>query len=150
VSGTDDFSSIDGILRALYETISGPAGTRDWERERRLFLGGGHLVPTRPLPEGGAAADVFDVDGYIASRTPFFAANDFWEIEIGRRVERFGSIAQAWSAYEARPSPDGPVIKRGVNSVQLFYDGTRWWIVSILWDNEREGLRLQDSMNADR
>jgi hypothetical protein len=148
--GKDDFTSIDGILRALYETISGPAGPRDWERERSLFLGGGHLVPTRPLPGGGAAADVFDVDGYRASREPFFAANDFWEIEIGRRVERFGSIAQAWSAYEARPSPDGAVIKRGINSVQLFFDGARWWIVSIAWDNEREGLSLADSMNADR
>jgi hypothetical protein len=150
MSASDDFTTIDGILRALYETISGPKGTRDWERERRLFLGNGHLVPTRPLPEGGAAADVFDVDGYIASREPFFLANDFWEIEIGRRVERFGSIAQVWSAYEARSAPDGPVTRRGINSVQLFFDGTRWRIVSILWDNEREGVRLTDSMDADR
>ena len=148
MSVTDDVSSIDGILRALYETISGPAGPRDWERENRLFLPGGRLVPTRPLPEGGAAADVFDTAGYRASREPFFLANDFYEIEIHRRVDRFGSIAQVWSVYEARPSPDGPLLKRGVNSVQLFFDGTRWWIVTIFWDNEREGVSLPASLTA--
>jgi hypothetical protein len=146
MSREDDVSSIDAIVAALYDTISGPAGARDWERENHLFLAGGRLVPTRPLPEGGAAADVFDTAGYRASREPFFLSNDFYEIEIGRRVDRFGSIAQVWSAYEARSSPDGPVTRRGINGIQLFFDGTRWWIVSILWDNEREGLSLPEGL----
>jgi len=25
---------------------------------------------------------------------------------------------------------------RGINSIQLFYDGSRWWIVSIYWQQE--------------
>src|SRR5262245_14882414 len=103
-----DAASIDGIIRALYECISGPAGApRDWDRERRLFLPGARLVPTRPAPEGGTIADVFDLDGYIASRTPIFEKDPVFEIEIARRTFHFGSIAHVLSAYELRRTPDG-------------------------------------------
>ena len=136
----EDVESIDGIVRAVYETISGPAGTRDWERERSLLAAGARLHPTRAKEDGnGGIMDVFDVEEYIASRTPFFAVNDFHEVEVARRVDRFGNIAQVWSQYEGRRTPDGEPFVRGVNSIQLFNDGDRWWIVSILWDNERPG-----------
>ena len=82
-------------------------------------------------------------DEYIADVEPFFAANDFYEIDIGHRIERFGQVAHAWSLYEARTSPDSPVvIKRGANSIQLCHDQGRWWVVSTIWDNEREGVRF--------
>jgi hypothetical protein len=133
-----DTASIDSVITAMYESISGFAGQpRDWERDRRLYAPGARLVPTRTLPGGGAAADVFDIDGYIESRTPFFAENDFFEIEIARQEFRFGNMAHVLSAYEGRKSPGGELVKRGINSIQLFHDGKRWWVVSILWDNER-------------
>ncbi len=138
-----DAVSIDAIVKAMYESISGPAGQpRQWERDRALYHPDARLIPTRPLEGGGAVADVFDFDGYVDSRTPFFAANDFFEIEIARREFRFGSIAHVLSAYEGRKSPGGELVKRGINSIQLFHDGTRWWVLSILWDNEREGVEL--------
>ena len=134
----EDVDSIEGIVKAVYETISGPAGTRDWERERSLLAAGARLHPARPKEDGsGRILDVFDVEEYIASRTPFFAANDFYEVEIARRADRFGNIAQVWSQYEGRRTPDGEPFVRGVNAIQLFHDGDRWWIVSMLWDNER-------------
>src|SRR5689334_8789003 len=40
-----DVASIDGILRALYEVVSGPAGPRDWKRGRKLFLPEARLMP---------------------------------------------------------------------------------------------------------
>ena len=138
-----DTVSIDAVITAMYESISGFAGApRDWERDRRLYVPGARLVPTRPLPGGGAAADVFDLDGYIESRTPFFAENDFFEIEVARQEFRFGSVAHVLSAYEGRKAPDGEIIKRGINSIQLFHDGKRWWVVSILWDNERPDVPM--------
>lgn len=144
-----DAVSIDAIVNAMYESISGPAGKpRQWERDRALHHPGARLIPTRPLEGGGAVADVFDLDGYMVSRKPFFAANDFFEIEIGRREFRFGSIAHVLSAYEGRKSPGGELVKRGINSIQLFHDGTRWWIMSILWDNEREGVTLPAELDA--
>jgi len=134
----EDVASIDGIVRALYECISGPAGApRDWERERKLFLPGARLVPTRPGPEGGAIADVFDVGGYIASRTPMFEKDSVFETELERRTFVFGNIAHVLSAYELRRAPDQKPYMRGINSIQLFHDGDRWWVLAILWDNER-------------
>ena len=134
----EDVESIDAIIKALYDVISGPAGDRDWERERFLLAPGARLMPTRPRPGGDHGLEVFDTEGYIASRTPYFAANDFYEIEIARREERFGNIAHAWSTYEGRRAPDGEILFRGINSIQLFHDGDRWWVLSVLWDNERE------------
>jgi hypothetical protein len=137
----EDVESIEGIVKALYEVISGPAGARDWQRERTLLHPAARLMPTRPESEG-AVLDVFDCEGYIASRAPFFAANDFYEAEVSHRVERFGSIAHVWSAYEYRRSPEGEPFGRGTNSIQLFHDGDRWWIVSVLWANEGPGVLL--------
>ena len=139
----EDSGSIDGVIRALYEAISGPAGApRDWERERRLFFPGARLIPTRPGPEGKPIADVFDLDGYIASRTPMFEKNSFFETEVGRRVFPFGCLAHVLSAYELRRAPCEEPFARGINSLQLFYDGERWWVLSIAWDNERPGNPL--------
>jgi hypothetical protein len=145
LSGADpDVASIDGIIRALYEVISGPAGVpRDWERERKLLIPGARLIPTRPGP-AGAVADVFDVEGYIASRSPLFEKDAFFETELARRTFVFGSIAHVLSAYELRRAPAEKPFLRGVNSIQLFYDGSRWWVLSIAWDNERPGNPLPD------
>lgn len=144
----EDVESIEGIVKALYEVVSGPAGARDWQRERTLLHPAARLMPTRPDP-AGAAVDVFDCEGYIASRSPFFAANDFYEVEVGHRVERFGNIAHVWSTYEYRRSPDdAEPFGRGINSIQLFHDGDRWWVLSVLWDNERPGNPLPEEYLA--
>ena len=139
-----DFATIDGIVTAMYECISGPKGTPgDWERDRSLHHPKALLVPAKQAT-GGPAAGVFDFDGFVASRAAFLAENDFYEVEIGRQEFRFGVIAHVLSSYEARtaPAPAGKVLRRGVNSIQLMHDGERWWILSTLWDNEREGVTL--------
>jgi hypothetical protein len=144
-AGVDaDVATIDGLIAAIYDVISGPAGPRDWDRERKLFLPGARLLPSRPGPAGGATGDVFDIEGYIASRGPFFETNSFYEVEFARRTFVFGGIAHVLSAYEGRRSPGEPPFLRGVNSLQLFHDGTRWWVLSIAWDNERPGNPLPD------
>ena len=138
-----DVVSIDAILKAMYETISGRAGQkRDWERDRALHHPRAILAPARQAP-GGPAAGVFTFDEFVASRGPFLEANDFHEIEVARRVDRFGNWAHVRSVYEARRSPGDPeLLKRGVNSIQLFHDGEQWRVVSVLWDNEREGVEV--------
>jgi hypothetical protein len=141
---SSDFTTIDGIIRAMYESISGKKGEpRQWERDRALHHPKALLIPARQAP-GGPAAGVFDMDGFIASREGFLASTDFYEVEIGRREFRFGAIANVLSSYEARtaPAPAGKVLRKGVNSIQLMHDGERWWILSTLWDNEREGVAL--------
>jgi len=77
------------------------------------------------------------VEGFIARVEPFFQENGFYEKEIARRTEQFGNIAHVWSTYESRHHEDDPEpFMRGINSIQLFNDGKRWWIVSIYWQQE--------------
>ena len=63
----------------------------------------------------------------------------FDEREIHRVTERFGNIAHVFSTYETRRSAGGPLMGRGINSIELFWDGKRWWIASAIWDDERPG-----------
>lgn len=142
-----DLTSIESIIHAMYAAISGPAGApRDWAVDRLVHHPGARLMPTRPTPDGGGTIDVFSVEQYVESRTPIFAANDFYEVEVARREFRFGNIAQVVSVYESRRTPDGPPFTRGINSIQFFWDGTRWWVMSILWDNERAGVEIPPAL----
>jgi len=138
---SDDFSSIDGIINAAYDVISGPAGqARDWERERALFFPGARLIPTATVPgrnDVDLAPVILDVEGYIERVEPIFAKSGFYEIEVARRTEQFGQIAHVWSTYESKHREDDPEpFMRGINSFQLFHDGSRWWIVNIYWQHE--------------
>lgn len=133
---------IQTLVKAIYACISGAAGApRDWERFRYLHRPDALSLRTVIDPDGHPRAEVFNVESYISNVEPFFATNDFFEMEIDQRVQRFGQVAHVWSRYEARAAPDSPVLlKRGANSIQLFHDGSRWWVVSTIWDNERDGL----------
>lgn len=138
-----DIASIDAVVTAAYSAISGPAGTRNWDRFRSLFAPGARLIPTRVTPNGGAEAVVLDVDGYIARATPYLERNAFFERELARRVEQFGNIAHVFSSYASyRSAQDSVPFSRGINSFQLLRDGTHWWIVTIYWDAERPGVAL--------
>jgi len=139
MANTADVASIDAIIGAAYDSISGPAGQkRDWDRERTLYYPGARLIPTaKPGTNSGLAPQILDVDGFIARVEPYFAEHGFFEKEIARRTEQFGHIAHVWSTYEPRHNPDDPEpFMRGINSIQLFYDGSRWWIVTIYWQQE--------------
>ena len=136
-----DVTSIDAIITAAYESISGPAGQkRDWNRVRSLFIPDARLIPTAKHAgkhDVGLAPQVLNVESYIARVEPYFQANGFFEKEIARRTEQFGRIAHVWSTYESRHNPDDPEpFMRGINSIQLFDDGSRWWIVTIYWQHE--------------
>jgi hypothetical protein len=133
----EDVASIDAIIAALYDAISGPAGqARDWNRLRSLFIPGGRLMPAGVRPGGAVGLRIMDVDGYIATSGPLLERVGFREREIARRTEQFGHIAHVFSTYEGRMETEATVI-RGINSIQLMNDGTRWWVVSIYWEAER-------------
>ena len=142
-----DVESIEAIIAAAYDVISGPAGKRrDWDRQRSLFFPGARLIPTA-VEVGRSDVDlaplILDVEGYIARVEPLFEKSGFYEKEIARRVEQFGQIAHVWSTYESRHDPsDAAPFMRGINSIQLFSDGKRWWILSIYWQHESQRYPL--------
>ncbi len=133
-----DVASIESILAALYDVISGPAGQpRNWERMRSLFAPGARLIPTVRRPDGTTVALVHDVDGYAERASKAFAEQGFYERGVANRVEQFGRIAHVFSTYEARHDPkDAKPFLRGVNSIQLVNDGKRWWVVNVFWQAE--------------
>ena len=142
-----DVESIDAIVTAAYGGISGPAGKkRDWNCERSLYYPGARLIPTA-VPAGGGklAPQILDIEGFIARVEPFFKETGFYEKEIVRRTEQFGTIAHVWSVYESRHSETDPEpFMRGINSIQLFNDGNRWWIVNIYWQQESAEAPIPD------
>jgi hypothetical protein len=135
----DDLTTIDGIITALYDSISGPAELkRDVVRFRSLFVEGARLIPVRPAPDGSATAEVLDVDEFFRIASENFKIAGFFEREIARRIETFGRVTHAFSTYESRRSEqDAEPFTRGVNSIQLLNDGTRYRVVTVFWDFER-------------
>ena len=133
----DDVKSIDSILAALYDVISGPAGERDWNRFRSLFVPIAHLTSTRKAPDGSVRVHPNSVDDYVRSAGGFFLEAGFFESPIVNRIQTYGNVAQVFSSYESRHAAGEAPFARGINSIQMLNDGKRWWIVSILWDSER-------------
>jgi hypothetical protein len=133
-----DVSTLDGILHALYEVLSGPAGQlRDWERYRSLFLEGARLIVVVAVTGEKPRANQLTLEDYIRRVEPIFAVENFWERETSRQTETFGRVAHVLSAYESLRDPNGPPFERGANSMQLFYDDSRWWVVSVMWNSSR-------------
>jgi hypothetical protein len=138
-----DVATPDAIIAATYDVISGPAGKRDWNRFRSLFVPGARLIYGGPLPPSVAVPVVVDPEGYIAQATPYFEKNGFYEREIARRGDRYGNIMELFSTYESRNKADDPKpFARGINSFQLFTDGHRWWVVTIYWQEESSSVPL--------
>ena len=139
-----DRSDIGAVIDAMYACISGPAGPREWATQREIFHPDSRQARTGLGPDGRPTMIVMGREEYAANVAPFFAANGFFEIEISRRIDVFGNMAQVWSVYEARTAlTDAEPERRGINSIQLCRrpDGL-WSILHMIWDNERPGLSL--------
>jgi hypothetical protein len=139
-----DVESQEKIIAALYDVISGPAGAaRNWTRMRSLFHPQARLIPAGRAQNGSYRIRVMTLDEWIAGAEPYFAREGFYERELAHRSESFGQIVHRFSTYDSRHSAaDTTAFARGINSIQLFNDGTRWWVMNIMWDAERPGLTL--------
>jgi hypothetical protein len=138
-----EFETIDALMTALYSSISGPPGGQDFELSKRIYHPDVRLVRTRLDESGEPVAFSFSADSYEANARALLADLPFYEVETERRTVRFGNVAQVFSAYEARTAPEGgELIKRGMNCAHLFNDGRRWWLMHMIWDDEREGVEV--------
>lgn len=131
-----DVARRDAIVAALYDSISGPAGDRDWDRFRSLFIPEAQLIASFKKKDGTLGYKAMTVQGYIDGSGKYFKEHAFYERETSRKTETFGSITHIFSTYESRDTADGKPFERGINSIQLLNDGTRWWIVDVYWTGE--------------
>lgn len=131
-----DVGSIDAIMKAVYDVISGDAGQkRDWDRFRSLFHKDAKLIPSgKNAQTGGTDARFLTPEDYVTRSGPSLEKNGFHERELARKVDQYGNIAQVFSTYHAfKSKEDKEPFMRGINSFQLMNDGKRWWVINIFW-----------------
>lgn len=138
VARTSDVTSLDSIIAAVYDAISGPVGQpRQWDRFTTLFHPEARLVPTRCPETGPCTLRVLTPSAYRQLADSFLVNEGFREVELSRRTERYGAIAHAFTSYASFRRGETTPFARGINSMQFFWDGSRWWVLSIYWDSER-------------
>jgi len=145
----DDVKSIDGLINALYEVISGPAGPRDWDRFSSLYKEEATMGAISEAEDGTLRYVSMTPDEYRDRNDEYFKKNGFWEEEIGREVFQFGEIATVHTSFRIKSAKVGEVTRRGVNTVQLVYDQDRWWITNITWNNERDDNKIPEQLLKD-
>ena len=129
-----DVATLDAIIDAFYDVIThGPGEAVDWARDSTLYLTDLRFKVIQP---GQGSARVAILDHATFARNNMDVSEGFHEREIHRVTNRFGPMAQVFSTYEWSTTPDGPVGGRGINAIELFHDGTRWWISSAMWMGE--------------
>jgi len=135
-AGPADVATVVSLVRASYETMSGPAGqARQWRRDGTLYMPAATFVAVQTR-DGRVQATVLTPEEYRRTNFPGFEQEGIYETEVGRHVERFGNVAQVRSVAVARRTPEGPALGRYVNYFQLYWDGARWWIAGMVWDEE--------------
>jgi hypothetical protein len=139
---SSDVKSEDAIITALYDVISGEPNTpRDWNRFRNLFKPEARLIPTRKAESGELTIKALAPEEYVQLFSSRIATG-FFERELHRTSQSYGTVTHVFSTYETKEKKDGPVTNRGINSIQLFKDKDRYYVVSIFWCAESMGFPL--------
>jgi hypothetical protein len=128
----EDVASVDGMMKAFYDVVNvAPDAARQWDRDRTLYVPSIRFFAI----DGAGKVSVYDHPSFVADTEPLIRAG-FREREIARTTRRYGNMVHVDSAYETRRGRQGEDLSRGVNSIELYWDGTRWWISSVVWQSE--------------
>ncbi|WP_179007716.1 hypothetical protein [Winogradskyella forsetii] len=135
-----DVATLDSTIATLYSVISGDKGeARNWELFKHLFRKDAKLIPTGKNKKGETTIRYMSPDDYINTSGKWLVDNGFHEVEIKRETQTFGNITHVLSTYESYKSKDDEEpFMRGINSIQLFNDGKRWWVINIYWMQESD------------
>jgi len=139
-----DVDSVEHLIAAVYDVISGPAGPRNWDRFRSMFYPGARLIPSHRDESGKISANSLTADQYADRAKAFFDKDGFFEAAVANRIEIWDHIAHVWSTYESRHAKGEKPFARGINSFQLLYDGSRWWVLTIYWEGEDPGHSIPE------
>lgn len=135
----DDLTTVDGIITALYASISGGVGVpRSEDRFLALFAPDARLVPTNARAPGGYIA--LTPEEYWERSMESLVAMGFTEAEISRTTESFGNVTHVFSTYASYREDQGDpevAFARGINSIQLVRHQGRYWVLTVFWDSER-------------
>jgi len=125
-------ATLDALVAALDDAVSGPAN-RDRACLRQVMLPEARLCPMHRDEDGAFAPRLLTVDDWI-NAVAKHGSDAFYEVQIKVKSERYGHFAHLWSTYEIRDTPQGKATASGINSIQAVFDGTRWRVLSIVWE----------------
>ena len=137
-------ATLDSTIATLYAVISGDKGEeRNWDLFKHLFKKDAKLIPTGKNQKKETTVRYMSTEDYITTSGQWLVENGFHEVEIKRETQTFGNITHVFSTYEAYNSKaDEKPFMRGINSIQLFNDGKRWWIVNLYWMQESKEHKI--------
>lgn len=139
----DRVNTLDGIIKAYYDVVTVKIGQRpSYQRDSCLHVPNALVGGTNLNSDGRPGLHPMTLRRYHELADAELAKGGFYERELARKVEKFGAIYHVWSTYETRHQAGGPVIERGINTIELFFDGRRFWILSWFYDTERKGNPL--------
>jgi hypothetical protein len=135
----EDVATIDGVMKAYYDVVNvEPDGPRQWDRDRTLYSPWIHFVTVSTDKDGHSRVKKATHQEFVDAVEPALKLG-FRETEIFRQVHQYGSIAHVESTYETYIGKTNPQKSRGVNYLELYYDGGRWWVASAVWQDEDAG-----------
>lgn len=139
----EDVTTLGGIMKAYYDVVSGPAGSLpDPARDQTLHHPSAQVTLLDRKADGSATVTVTTLAGYYQRTGTGPRRQPFYEREINRVTHRIGALVQVWSTYESSLVPGGKPFSRGINSIQMYWDGARWWILGWVFDDERNGGKV--------
>ena len=131
----DDVSTLDGILKAYYDVVTVKKGEKvSYERDSLLHVAGVRVAAIGQDQNGKTLLQYTSLKQFHKESDPYIEKNGFIETEINRKVENVHNLWHVWSTYESRNVAGGPVIERGTNSIELYFDGKRFWILGWFYD----------------
>ncbi|MBK7434072.1 MAG: hypothetical protein IPI66_09355 [Chitinophagaceae bacterium] len=139
----DEVGTLDGIMKAYYEVVSVKKGEKiSYPRDSALHAPKALVGLPARTKEGKFYMKLVSLKEYHLMSDAGLEKDGFDEKEISRKVESFGAMYHVWSTYESRNVADGPLIDRGINSIELYFDGTRFWITSWSFENESKDQKI--------
>lgn len=140
----DDRAEIADLVRTFFAAFtSGPELADRMTALRALFLPQAVIVKTC-----GGEPTVYDVESFIEPRQALLSGGsllEFREWELSGAAEVFGDIAQHFCSYAKQGVQDGaPFTGRGMKTLQFVRTSAGWRISAAAWDDERDGLRIED------
>lgn len=133
----DEVGTLDGIIKAYYDVVTVKKGEKvSYRRDSCLHVPNASVGSAARDKNGKVVLKLITLKQFHEASDAYLEKEGFYEREISRKVEQFGAVYHVWSTYETKNTEDGPVIGRGINSIQLYFDGTRFWILSWVFDEE--------------
>lgn len=134
--------TIDGTINETLKIITGERGeNRNWEAFRYLFTPNAQITVLNHGEDNKNVHKTYSLEEFVRIGMQFYENHGFIEYELKKSVDEYNGIAQVFQSYYAKELDHE---ERGINSYQLIYDGQRWWITSLLWTSDRNGVKLPE------